>query len=176
MTLARLRPYSVSLIADGLDACGRRDQVLPPSFLRVAGSGRFEGVARFGDAGSGDVVVIARAGRPSAVVTLRGVAGVIVDGVVADIDAARAVGLSVVAGTEPFTVEPGFVRLGGVSIVDGDLLFGDDDGVVCVPYDEALLEELSAWLATTQLREADSMAQLKEGQLLSVVYKANGQL
>jgi len=103
------------------------------------------------EAQRGDVLVIAAGGAGAGVAVLgelfatearrRGVAGVVIDGRCRDVHGLRRVGLPVFArGTTPrsgTTVarpplgEP--LRCGGVDVDRGDVVFGDDDGVVIAP-------------------------------------------
>jgi len=106
------------------------------------------------EAGPGDVVVIDACGRPPAVwgelatesCLQRGVAGVVIDGAVRDVDAIRALGFPTFARHAcPHAWEPkGFgesgrpVRVGGLRVEPGDWIVGDDSGVVRVPADRAV--------------------------------------
>ena len=90
----------------------------------------------------------------------RGVAAVVVDGSVRDIVELRDSGLAVCSrGITPRGPAwggriGGTIHCGGVGIEQGDLLVGDDDGVIAIPLDavdEELLERCRAWLA----REAE---------------------
>jgi 4-hydroxy-4-methyl-2-oxoglutarate aldolase len=97
-------------------------------------------------AAAGDVLVIATNGRRLAVLgelfateaRRRGVAGVVIDGFCRDVHGLRRLGLPVFArGTIPRSGSTVArtplrvpVRCGGVDVAPGDLVFGDDDGVV----------------------------------------------
>ena len=101
------------------------------------------------DAAPGEVLVIATDGGGVAVLgelfateaRRRGLAGVVIDGFCRDVHGLRRLGLPVFArGTIPrsgSTVsraplrDP--VRCGGVDVTPGDVVFGDDDGVVIAP-------------------------------------------
>jgi regulator of RNase E activity RraA len=101
------------------------------------------------EAAPGEVLVIATGGGRLAVLgelfateaRRRGLAGVVIDGFCRDVAGLRRVGLPVFArGTIPAsgtTVsraplrEP--VRCGGLDVSPGDIVFGDDDGVVIAP-------------------------------------------
>ena len=71
----------------------------------------------------------------------KGIAGVIIDGSMRDLNACRQVGLPVFAlGVTPrtSTADPGGslnipVTCGGVTIHPGDIIIGDDNGVLCLP-------------------------------------------
>ncbi|OMQ14352.1 diguanylate cyclase [Modestobacter sp. VKM Ac-2676] len=137
------------------------------------------------DVPPGDVVVIDNGGREdctvwgdilTAVATHRGVAGTVIDGVCRDVQRARETGYPVYSrgwfmrtGKDRVTVSdvgtP--VSVAGIRVRAGDLLVGDDDGVLVVPVEvehEVLavareIEErenaiLAAALAGGSLREA----------------------
>lgn len=75
----------------------------------------------------------------------RGVAGVVVDGAARDIADLREMAMEVfVAGATPRGPHKGFggrmdvpIAIGGIPVAPGDLVLGDDDGVVIVPLAEA---------------------------------------
>lgn len=97
-------------------------------------------------AAPGDVLVIATNGHRLAVLgelfateaRRRGIAGIVIDGFCRDVHGLRRLGLPVFArGTTPRsgstvarTTAGAPVRCGGVDVTAGDLVFGDDDGVV----------------------------------------------
>ena len=74
----------------------------------------------------------------------RGVAGVVVNGAVRDLGWIRAGRFPVFAAgvthRGPYRAGPGEINvplaIGGMVIEPGDLILGDDDGVVCVPFSE----------------------------------------
>ena len=74
----------------------------------------------------------------------RGLAGIVVDGYVRDMRGLRSIGLPVFArGTNPAsgsTTDPGAVGtgvvVGGVPVRPGDLIAGDDDGVIAAPEEQ----------------------------------------
>lgn len=98
------------------------------------------------EASAGDVLVIAANGHRRAVLgelfateaRRRGLAGVVIDGWCRDLQGLRRVGVPIFArGTIPMAgstvARPAVgapVRLGGVAVERGDVVFGDDDGVV----------------------------------------------
>ncbi len=106
------------------------------------------------NAGEGDVIVIDAGGRPPAVwgelatesCLQRGVAGVVIDGAIRDVDAIRELGLPAFARMScPHAWEPkGFGEIGapitisGQKIRPGDWVVGDDSGVVVVPGERAV--------------------------------------
>ena len=103
----------------------------------------------------------------------RGVAGLVTDGLVRDLDDLEAVGLPVFAlGVTPNSPQrrgPGSVGLpivcGGVAIASGDIVVGDRDGVVVIPrgrIDETLenLERVKAAEAATLERVRGGLKEL----------------
>ncbi len=105
-------------------------------------------------AGPGDVLVIDAGGRPPAIwgelatesCLQRGIAGVVIDGAIRDVDAIRALGFPAFARmASPNAWEPkGFGEIGtpihiaGVPVAPGDWIIGDDSGLVCVPAERAV--------------------------------------
>ena len=97
----------------------------------------------------GEVLVVSTGRSPRAVLgelfateaERRGLAGIVVDGLCRDLAGLRGVNIAVFArGTTPAsgsTVKlgstPGTVGCGGVAISDGDIVVGDDDGVIAAP-------------------------------------------
>jgi RraA family protein len=75
----------------------------------------------------------------------RGIGGIVVDGAIRDADAIAASALPVFAAgvthRGPYKDGPGEINvpiaLDGMTIEPGDLMLGDGDGVLCVPFDEA---------------------------------------
>jgi 4-hydroxy-4-methyl-2-oxoglutarate aldolase len=117
-------------------------------------------------AGAGDVLVVDGGGVPPALAgelfaseaQRRGLAGIVIDGYCRDTNELRAIDLPFYArgcvpnafgpGTAPSP--PGPVRCGGVDVAPGDVLVGDDDGIVVGTADEltAALEAAEALQAT----------------------------
>jgi 4-hydroxy-4-methyl-2-oxoglutarate aldolase len=110
---------------------------------------------------AGDVLVVVNAGGSRAVVgelfateaKRRGLAGIVVDGLCRDVAGLRRLGLPFYArGTVPASgstvsrAAPGQrVRCGGVEVSAGDVVFGDDDGLVI-----AAPERIAAALETAE--------------------------
>lgn len=98
-----------------------------------------------------------------------GVAGVVVNGAVRDVGWIRASTLPVYAAgvthRGPYKNGPGEVNctvaLDGMVIEPGDLVVGDDDGVVCVPFDQT--DEVYAAAHRKQIDEAETMAAIRAG-------------
>ena len=117
-----------------------------PALTVVAEDDHLPLFAALAAAAPGDVLVIATNGRRLAVLgelfateaRRRRVAGVVIDGFCRDVHGLRRLGLPVFArgtiprsGTTVSRAAPGApVRCGGVDVSPGDLVFGDDDGVV----------------------------------------------
>ncbi len=140
--------------------CGPRDNlgllvaldVAEPGDVVALATGGFEASAVLGD----HVAAMARN---------KGIAALVTDGLVRDVDGLIEVGLPVYcAGVSPnspyrngpCTVGTG-VTLGGVAVASGDLMVGDRDGVVVVP--KARIDQVAAGLADLQTSE-DEMGRL----------------
>lgn len=99
----------------------------------------------------------------------RGVTAFVTDGYVRDIVGIRAVGLPCYAAgltpNSPIRSGPGTVGLpavvGGVTVGPGDIVLGDEDGVVVVPY--ARIDATIAQLARARAAETQLKAKVKEG-------------
>jgi 4-hydroxy-4-methyl-2-oxoglutarate aldolase len=186
----RLRALDTTTLIDA----GRQLRVMDPGLRPVALGRRLVGravtVAANGGllpvldglerAGVGDVLVVDGGGRPPALAgelfaseaLRRGLAGIVIDGFCRDTSELRAIDLPFYArgcvpnafgpGAEPGP--PGPVRCGGVDVAPGDLLVGDDDGIVVGTADEiaAALEAAEALQATERsilagIRGGDSL-------------------
>ena len=98
-----------------------------------------------------------------------GCAGAIVNGAVRDSGWIKANAFPVYAAgvthRGPYKNGPGEVNctiaIEGMVIEPGDLIVGDDDGFVCVPYDQA--EAIYSAATTKQQGEAETMAAIKAG-------------
>jgi RraA family protein len=127
-------------------------------------------------ASPGDVLVIDTCGCESHAVfgelmalqaRRRGIGGVVVDGFVRDVAAIRACGLPVFARgacpAGPYKNGPGEigypVACGGVAVQPGDLVVGDDDGVVFIAADAARrVVEQAAVQAEREARTVEAIA------------------
>jgi len=130
-----------------------------PAFTVVAEDDYLSILAAVGLADPGSVLVITTNGGRRAVSgelfanesRRRGISGIVLDGYCRDLRGIRAVGLPVFArGANPMagtmTTPPIHgtpIRCGGVDVRPGDIVFGDDDGVMIAPADriEAALDE-----------------------------------
>lgn len=99
----------------------------------------------------------------------RGVAGMVIDGSVRDSATLRTQNLPVYAAgvthRGPYKDGPGEINvpiaIDGMVIEPGDLMLGDDDGLLCVPYDAA--EEILAAARAKQAAEVKMLAELQAG-------------
>ncbi|MEO0382736.1 MAG: RraA family protein [Pseudomonadota bacterium] len=143
---------------------GPRDNLAPWAALRLAKPG--------------DVLMIATGGHMAASVAgdlLMGMAknagmcAIVTDGVVRDLSGADAVGIPVFsAGISPNSPQkngPGSVGLpvvmGGIAVRSGDIVCGDEDGVVVIPADR--IDEAKKKLAAVQEKEADMEKAVQAG-------------
>jgi RraA family protein len=123
-------------------------------------------------AAPGDVIVVDAGGDltsaiigelMSAHAEKRGVAGMVIDGAIRDSGALRAGRFPVFAAgvthRGPYKDGPGEINvpisIGGMVIEPGDLVLGDDDGVLCVPF-----EATAAVLKATQAKHAAEQQQM----------------
>jgi len=176
-------------VVDALGGHGGLDGRIKPigaalSFCGVAltcDAGAADNLAAFGAlsiAGPGDVVVCATGGYDRTAVTgdlllgmmkNRGVVGFVTDGFVRDLVGIRAVGLPCFAAgltpNSPVRSGPGTVGLpvvvGGVTVASGDIVIGDEDGVVVVP--QAWIGAVIARLQSVKAAEAALDAKVKAG-------------
>lgn len=121
-------------------------RVAGPALTVVAQDDHLPMMSALDAAESGDVLVVVNAGGRRAVcgelfateAKRRGVAGIVVDGLCRDVAGLRRLGLPFFArGTVPASGSTASraalgqrVRFGGVDVNPGDIVFGDDDGLV----------------------------------------------
>jgi 4-hydroxy-4-methyl-2-oxoglutarate aldolase len=133
-----------------------------PAFTVVAEDDHLPVMSALAEAAPGDVLVIAANGGSRAVfgelfateARRRGLAGIVADGFCRDLRGLRRIGLPVFArGTTPrsgTTVSRAAlrttIRCGGVEVSPGDIVFGDDDGLLV-----ATAERIAAALETAEL-------------------------
>lgn len=197
--VARYRRLDTCVVSDAADALGGGAAVAPglaPMWEGAAVAGRAVttllvpgpatapsphlGARAIERATADDVIAVANAGRTemgswggllSLAASLRGIAGVVTDGALRDVDEARELRFAVFAGgATPRTArgrvheascgEP--VRLSGVDVRPGDLIIADGSGVLVVPWEAAgdvleRAEELAA-------REAGMASALRAGR------------
>ena len=133
-----------------------------PAFTVLAEDDHLPVMSALDEAAAGDVLVIATSSGSRAVfgelfateARLRGLAGIVADGFCRDVRGLRRIGLPVFArGTTPrsgTTISRAplgaTINCGGVEVSPGDIVFGDDDGVLI-----ATRERVAAALATAEL-------------------------
>jgi regulator of RNase E activity RraA len=204
---ARLAQLDTCAVSDALDRLGLPGAVngLRPMWAcpRVAGRvvtvklrraggerpARHLGTAAVEAARPGDVIVVDHGGRLEAAgwggilslaATVKGVAGVIVDGACRDVDESRDLGLPIFAraGT-PVTargriVEESFeepIRVGHVTVAPGDLVIADWSGVVFVS--QACAEEVVQAAEEIAAREAQMAEAVRAGRTVVEVMGAS---
>ncbi len=141
--------------------------------------------AAIGAAEPGDILVIDAGGVADTAVwggimtleaTLRGIGGVVLDGAVRDVAEIRASGLVMFCtASVPRGPHQGFggsldghISAAGVPVSPGDIMLGNDDGVVVVP-----LANASAILAASQAhlaKEESWMADLRAGRMMKEIF------
>ena len=149
--------------ADNLAVFGALDQLQPGDVIVAACAGH-TGCAVVGDL----VLGMARNGGAVAFVT---------DGCVRDIPGIRAVGLPCfcvgVTPNSPAREGPGTVGfpivVGGTAVAAGDIVIGDQDGVVIVPFDR--IDAVIASLPKIRAAEADLEAMVKGGLRVPTFFK-----
>ncbi len=130
--------------------------------------------------GPGDIVVVTTNGNTTSAVfgelmcrsaAAAGLGGIVVDGAIRDVDALREIGFPAFSRT----VSPGGcdkdgpgeinvpIACGNTAVMPGDLLIGDEDGVVVVPREDAaeVLERVRA----LEAREVKRVAAIADGAL-----------
>jgi 4-hydroxy-4-methyl-2-oxoglutarate aldolase len=133
-----------------------------PAFTVVAEDDHLPVMGALAEAAAGDVLVIATNGGSRAVfgelfateAKRRGLAGIVADGYCRDLRGLREIGLPVFArgttprsGTTASRTAPGApVACGGVEVSPGDIVFGDDDGLLV-----ATAERITRALETAEL-------------------------
>ncbi|MEM1154777.1 MAG: RraA family protein [Pseudomonadota bacterium] len=194
MNFAELKTRLLALSTSSMCDADKNLRVLDPAIRPLKEGFKFVGVARtvscredfltviraLADANPDDVLVVdsqqsgrALAGELFATEAARkGLAAIVVDGAYRDISAVKALGFPVYArSVNPMSgsIENVFetqntVSCGGVSISPGDILFGDDDGIV-VGSTEELVKLLPAAEAIEET-EARVLEKLKQGESL----------
>ncbi|MDU8909809.1 RraA family protein [Aestuariicoccus sp. MJ-SS9] len=140
---------------DILATLGALDEVQPGDIV-VAGFGGHQGCASAGD-------------RVMGMLRNAGAAGFVSDGPMRDYDGIVAAGLPAwctgLCPASPFSTGPGrvggSVNIGGQSVASGDMIVGDRDGVVVVPF--ARIDEVIARLAEIIRLEEQLDAEVAQG-------------
>ena len=99
----------------------------------------------------------------------RGLGGIVINGAIRDSAAIRAGGYPVFAAgvthRGPYKDGPGEINVpvavDGMVVAPGDLVIGDDDGLLCVPYEQ--VEQVHAAAAAKHAAEAKQMAAIEAG-------------
>jgi 4-hydroxy-4-methyl-2-oxoglutarate aldolase len=211
---ARLREIEVSALCDAakdlpvVDPAVRAMvpgvRMAGPALTVVADDDHLPVFSALAEAERGDVLVVA--GSRLAVVgelfateaRRRGLAGIVVDGRCRDLDGLRRLGLPVFArGTIPASGSTVArtplrtpIRCGGVDVAPGDIVFGDDDGLVIAPADRieaaleaaeeiaraerAMLEEMAAGRPLHDLTNyAEHVARLDRGEDSALAFEVD---
>ncbi len=191
--------YGTALIADAAFRAGAPVAVPQPGIYPLARGMKTAGPVRTVEANSdlvsilgatarmrpGDVLLIANEPVPAGLIgdliahdaSARGVAGIVVDGLIRDAAVIVELGLPVFArGRTPVgpLKHPGGgarigrrdvdVRIGGVEARPGMWLFGDDDGILLL--EAASLESVVASAEETLAREAGLLEEMRSGKAL----------
>lgn len=179
--IERLRRLEVSTLCDAdktLPVVDGAIHAIVPN-VRMAGVARtavaeddhLAVISALADAGEGDVLVVATNGHQRAVLGellgheahRRGLAGILIDGHCRDVTGLRGLGLPVFA-RGPYPASGTAVRragigekvvCGGLAVTPGDLVIGDDDGIVIAP-----AERIAAALEAAETRAAAEHAML----------------
>ena len=127
---------------------------------------------------AGDVVVVDAGGDLTNAITgelmiaqmvKRGLGGIVINGAIRDSAAIRTGGYPVFAAgvthRGPYKDGPGEINvpvaIDGMVIAPGDLVIGDDDGLLCVPYEQ--VEQVRAAAAAKHAAETKQMAAIEAG-------------
>ena len=188
-TIAAAREVAASLLGDAMNRAGIMAAAIKP----IATGTRLAGQARTVSAMAGDKNIIhaaiphMRAGEVLVVdaarvedvavwgeimsqsAMQRGVAGLVLDGAIRDVEAIRELGFPVYCrAVVPRGPHKGFggtidapVACGGISVAPGDLIVGDDDGIAVVPL--ADVDRILAAAQAAQQREAATIEKIKGG-------------
>jgi regulator of RNase E activity RraA len=114
----------------------------------------------------------------------RGLGGIVINGAIRDLDALRAGSLPVYAAgvthRGPYKDGPGEINVAvsfdGMVVEPGDLVIGDNDGILCIPFDQvdAVLEAASAKQAAEATQMADILAGRSDRSWVDVSLKRLG--
>jgi len=107
---------------------------------------------------------------------LRGIAGCVTNGAVRDIDELIDIGFPVFAAgisvRGNVKLHPGWigipVSVGGMTVRPGDIIIGDDDGVVVVAAEHA--QEVCSRAADQQAKENEIMQRIRSGEPLGLIF------
>jgi len=160
-----------------------------PDLFKSHGGGFNAQKRAFDGVGEGEVLVIdARGVRETGTVgdilalraQVRGAAGIVTDGGVRDYTAVQELGLPVFSqGPHPSVLgrrhvpweTDTTVACGGAAVVPGDVIVGDDDGVIVIP--AALVAEVAAEAAEQEREDAWVFEQVKAGGAVNGLFPPN---
>jgi len=189
--VAAISEAPTSLVADAMEGRGALHHRIKPidtDAFRFCGvaitcqAGPADNLAVYGAmelAQPGDVVVASTDACESAAIIgdlvlgmmkNKGIAGFVTDGLVRDLPGIRQVGLPCFAlglsPNSPFRNGPGTaglpVTLGGCQVASGDVILGDEDGVVVVP--AGRISEVANTLPDLKAAEAEVETKVRNGQ------------
>ncbi len=134
-------------------------ELAQPGDVLVIATSNFQGAATWGD-------------LTSMIATAKGMAGMVTDGMVRDVDGICQVGLPVFARgatpNSPFKDGQGEVNFtvtcGGTTVRPGDILVGDGDGVVVIPRED--WDEVVKGVAKIVEKENQTVANIQAGRLI----------
>jgi RraA family protein len=169
----RVMDFAIRPLQPGLKLVGKAHTVVcEDDFLTV--------IKGLNDARSGEVLLVDTRGSRRAVAgelftneaLRKGLAGIVVDGAVRDSEKIRALSLPVysrsitpVAGTTRKIFETQItIQCGGVEVNPGDVIFGDDDGIVVAT--EAEIVGLIPVAEQIQLTEEEALVHMAGGESL----------
>lgn len=198
--LEGFKKHDVAKVLDAMGAVGNMHheikpiktgmKVLGPAVTVVTRPGDALFIQKVADvAQEGDVIVVDAGGNKDLAIIgerisyymkeLRGINGIVVDGAIRDKAGIIDVGFPTFArGATPRlfgTRGPGAINVpiqcGGVTVNPGDLIFGDDDGVVVVPKEdiERVLEGADLCLEG----ELDRLSRMKAGEKMSDIFNCD---
>ena len=200
--IERFRRHDTAKVGDAMAAHGILDHRIKPIRLGMRLCGPAVTVlTRPGDAlfiqkvadvaQPGDVIVVDAGGYEEAAIIgerityymhSRGIQGIVVDGAVRDTAGIAEIGFPTFAkAVTPRiygTVGPGAINVpiqcGGIPVIPGDLILGDDDGVVAVPCDDVdrVLDLADKHLAG----ELERLERVKRGEKLSVINNCDAKI
>ena len=162
-----------------------------PDLFERFGGGYNAQKRAFDSLGSGDVLVIEARGDASAgtvgdVLALRakalGAAGIVSDGSARDSSAVAEIGIPAFVQSRhpsvlglrhvPWEVD-GTITCGGATVQPGDVIVGDDDGVVVIPF--ALVEEVAEWALEQERQDAWVADRVAEGNPVNGLFPPSGE-
>lgn len=178
--------YHIKPVTQGKVMCGQAFTV------RYVPCGEVKGTVGdfLDDVEAGQVCVLDNGGRDYCTVwgdimalyaSMRGIAGAVIDGVCRDVKDVRKIGFPIfslghymVTGKDRVEVAEinGPVTVSGIKVCPGDLIFGDDTGVLAVPFDKA--ETVLKIAAEIEQKEECIRQALKAGRSLRESRAQNG--